>query len=183
MKVLSKNINYIAYFITENDDPSFVEKLRIELVNNVFYYVAEVPGNSEPTRFEVTVLRQNYLKCENPTHDFPKEIIYERDGERLTAIIADGQKRMSFAFRKPVPEGAEDEGIILKCFRCAIWHRPMVSRSLMVALVIGTILTVLNQGDIIFTGSWKGALYWKVPITYCVPFCVATYGALSSARR
>ena len=92
-------------------------------------------------------------------------------------------KGWSFAFRKPVPEGAEDEGIILKCFRCAIWHRPMVSRSLMVALVIGTILTVLNQGDIIFTGSWKGALYWKVPITYCVPFCVATFGALSSARR
>lgn len=81
-------------------DTTFVEKLRIELVNNVFYYVAEVPGNSEPTRFEVTVLRQNYLKCENPTHDFPKEIIYERDGERLTAIIAAGQKRMSFAFRK-----------------------------------------------------------------------------------
>ncbi|WP_258101305.1 DUF6265 family protein [Marinoscillum pacificum] len=81
-------------------DTTFVEKLRIELVNNVFYYVAEVPGNSEPTRFEVTVLRQNYLKCENPTHDFPKEIIYERDGERLTAIIAAGQKKMSFAFRE-----------------------------------------------------------------------------------
>ena len=81
-------------------DTTFVEKLSIELVNDVFYYVAEVPGNSEPTRFEVTDLRQNYLKCENPTHDFPKEIIYERDGERLTAIIADGQKRMSFAFRK-----------------------------------------------------------------------------------
>ena len=81
-------------------DTTFVEKLSIELVNDVFYYVAEVPGNSEPTRFEVTVLRQNYLKCENPTHDFPKEIIYERDGERLTAIIAAGQKRMSFAFRK-----------------------------------------------------------------------------------
>lgn len=92
-------------------------------------------------------------------------------------------KGWSFAFRKPVPEGAEDEGILIKCSRCAIRHHPMIRRSLMVALVVGTILTLLNQGDILFAGSWKGALYWKVPLTYCVPFCVATYGALSNARR
>ena len=92
-------------------------------------------------------------------------------------------KGWSFAFRKPVPEGAEDEGIILKCSRCAIRHRPVVRRSFMVALVVGTILTLLNQGDVIFAGSWGSALYWKVPLTYCVPFCVATYGALSNARR
>ncbi|MCH7738172.1 MAG: nitrate/nitrite transporter NrtS [Chloroflexi bacterium] len=73
--------------------------------------------------------------------------------------------------------------MILKCARCAIRHRPMVRRSLIVALVVGSILTLLNQGDILFSGSWNGALYWKVPLTYCVPLCVATYGALSNARR
>ena len=26
-------------------------------------------------------------------------------------------------------------------------------------------------------------LWWKIPLTYCVPFCVATYGALANARR
>ena len=92
-------------------------------------------------------------------------------------------KGWSFAFRKPVTDGAEDEGMILKCSLCAIRHRPVVRRSLIVAFVVGTILTVLNQGDVIFAGSWNGALYWKVPLTYCVPFCVATYGALSNARR
>ena len=92
-------------------------------------------------------------------------------------------KGWSFAFRKPVPEGAPDAGMIIKCFLCAIRHRPLVRRSLMVALVVGLILTVLNQGDILFAGSWKSPLYWKIPLTYCVPFCVATYGALSNARR
>jgi|TARA_B100000678_G_scaffold205973_1_gene173553 uncharacterized membrane protein YiaA len=53
----------------------------------------------------------------------------------------------------------------------------------MVALVVGSLLTLLNQGDILFAGSWKAALYWKIPVTYCVPFCVATYGALSNAHR
>ena len=92
-------------------------------------------------------------------------------------------KRWSFAFGKPVPKGAPGEGIIVKCSRCAIQHRPMVRRSLMGALVVGSLLTLLNQGDILFAGSWKAALYWKIPVTYCVPFCVATYGALSNAHR
>tara|TARA_B100000315_G_scaffold252792_1_gene290311 strand:+ start:867 stop:1025 length:159 start_codon:yes stop_codon:yes gene_type:complete len=52
-----------------------------------------------------------------------------------------------------------------------------------VALVVGTILTLLNQGDIIMAGQWESALYWKIPLTYCVPFCVATFGALANGRR
>ena len=92
-------------------------------------------------------------------------------------------KGWSFSFRKPVPEGTSDGGVITKCSRCAIRHGPMLRRSLVVAVVVGTILILLNQGDILFTGSIPGALYWKVPLTYCVPFCVATYGALTNSRR
>ena len=89
----------------------------------------------------------------------------------------------SFAFKKPVPVGAPEAGVIAKCSRCAILHRPMLRRSLIVAVVVGTILTLLNQGDLLLFGNWKVALYWKVPLTYCVPFFVATYGALSTSRR
>jgi hypothetical protein len=59
----------------------------------------------------------------------------------------------------------------------------MLKRSLMVALVVGTILTFLNQGDAIFAGNWKTGFYWKIPLAYCVPFCVATFGALANSRR
>ena len=59
----------------------------------------------------------------------------------------------------------------------------MLRRSLMVAVVVGTILTLLNQGDTILAGNWKTALYWKIPLTYCVPFCVATFGALTNSRH
>ena len=89
----------------------------------------------------------------------------------------------SFQFKEPTSNGAEDGGIAIKCSRCAIRHRPMLWRSLIVALVVGTILTLLNQGDVLFAGSWKSPLCWKIPLTYCVPFCVATYGALSNGRR
>ena len=59
----------------------------------------------------------------------------------------------------------------------------MLRRSAIVAVVVGTILTLLNQGDGLFSGDWNNALYWKIPLTYCVPFLVATYGALTAARR
>ena len=74
-------------------------------------------------------------------------------------------------------------GDLVKCLFCALRHRPMLRRSLLTALVAGSIVTLLNQGDDILAGSWPLALYWKVPLTYCVPFLVATWGALANARR
>ena len=69
-----------------------------------------------------------------------------------------------------------------KCFRCALLHWPMLKRSLVAALVVGTVLTALNQGDLIVSGSWNNAMLWKIPLTYCVPFMVATYGALTNSK-
>jgi hypothetical protein len=62
----------------------------------------------------------------------------------------------------------------------------MVRRSIRIAALVGTFLVVLNQGDkfaALYNGTIAADLWWKVPLTYCVPFCVATYGALSNARR
>ena len=95
----------------------------------------------------------------------------------------DSRMSWSFAFKKPLPVGTLDREATIKCYRCAIRHVPMLRRSLIVAGVVGSILTLLNQGDVVFTGGWNSALYWKIPLTYCVPFCVATYGALSNSRR
>ena len=86
-------------------------------------------------------------------------------------------------------ETATDKGVLTqpalnaKCFQCALRHGPMLRRSLLVALVIGTILAFLNHGDTFLTGNWRPGLYWKVPLTYLVPFCVATFGALANCRR
>ena len=53
----------------------------------------------------------------------------------------------------------------------------------MVALTVGTILAFLNHGDTFLAGNWKTGLYWKIPLTYFVPFCVATFGASTNSRR
>jgi len=52
----------------------------------------------------------------------------------------------------------------------------------MIAAVVGTLLLAINQGDVILGARWPGALLWKVPLTYAVPFVVATWGALVNGR-
>jgi len=61
-------------------------------------------------------------------------------------------------------------------------HRPLVARSLIIALIVGTILTAINQGNVILGGDASAALAWKIPLTYAVPYCVATVGALLNSR-
>lgn len=93
-------------------------------------------------------------------------------------------QRLSFGFKPRPAAGSTDQPVeSIKCFPCALRHRPMVRRSLTAAAVVGTVLTLLNQGDTLISGHWNNALYWKIPLTYCVPFLVATYGALSSNRK
>jgi hypothetical protein len=53
-------------------------------------------------------------------------------------------------------------------------------KALMTALVVGTILTLINHGDVILAGG--SINYFKVVLTYCVPFCVTTWGALHGKR-
>jgi len=50
-------------------------------------------------------------------------------------------------------------------------------KALMTALVVGTILTTINHGDVIIKGESKN--YLKIMLTYCVPFCVTTWGMVS----
>jgi hypothetical protein len=69
------------------------------------------------------------------------------------------------------------------CARCSLSHRPLVRRSLLTALVVGTVLVAINQGNVLANGDFPASLYWKIPLTYAVPFCVATWGALVNSRR
>jgi hypothetical protein len=43
-------------------------------------------------------------------------------------------------------------------------------------------LVAINQGDLLLAGRWSPALAWKIPLTYLVPFVVATWGALLNSR-
>lgn len=66
--------------------------------------------------------------------------------------------------------------LALMCWREQIFHR-----ALMVALVVGSVLNLINQGDALTAGrplSWP-----KLLLTYVVPFVVSTHGALATRRH
>jgi hypothetical protein len=69
-----------------------------------------------------------------------------------------------------------------RCLGCALRYPPLLRRSATTALVVGTILVAINQGTVLFEGSLPLALLWKIPLTYAVPFFVASWGALSNSR-
>ena len=83
--------------------------------------------------------------------------------------------RVRFLFRAGSTE-------VLKCGRCALRHPPLLKRSLGIAAIVGTVLLAINQGDTLLSGRWPAGLIWKVPLTYLVPFLVATWGALLNSR-
>ena len=58
----------------------------------------------------------------------------------------------------------------------------MLARSVKIALVVGTILAVINHGDRLVTGEWSGGVVLKILLTYFVPFAVATCSALMNSR-
>lgn len=76
-----------------------------------------------------------------------------------------------------------EEGTAARCLFCALRHGRLVRRSLKVAAVIGTLLIAINHGDVIIGGDLPASLAWKIPLTYTVPYCVATFGAIMNARR
>lgn len=50
-------------------------------------------------------------------------------------------------------------------------------RSLWVAIVVGSVLNLINQGDVLLGAA---PVDWiKLWLTYLVPYCVSTYGAVS----
>ena len=70
------------------------------------------------------------------------------------------------------------EGLHRPSLGAIVFERGIVRRSFILAVIVGTILNVINQGDALLTGTHLVA--WKIALTYCVPYCVATYGAVTA---
>jgi hypothetical protein len=66
-----------------------------------------------------------------------------------------------------------------------IWHYSISDgvprRALAVAAIVGSILNLINQGDRLF--GTEQIDFAKVLLTFVVPYCVATYGAVSYRMR
>ena len=66
--------------------------------------------------------------------------------------------------------------------RCYLINMGLLKKSLIASLLVGTILTVINQGDLVVSRNYQIAMLWKIPLTYTIPFLVATWGAVTNSR-
>jgi hypothetical protein len=70
----------------------------------------------------------------------------------------------------------------MRCLRHTVRHPAVLRRAFATALIVGTILTAINQGERFLTGNVTPGVLLKAALTYCVPFAVSTSGALGAAR-
>lgn len=61
--------------------------------------------------------------------------------------------------------------------------RSTVFRSIKVALVVGTILALINHVEIITDGIVSATTLFQIVLTYLVPYAVATHAAASQASQ
>ena len=60
--------------------------------------------------------------------------------------------------------------------------RPARRRCLLIALVVGTILAAINQGDVLLRGDFTPLVAVKLALNYLVPFAVSSLGFISARR-
>jgi hypothetical protein len=63
-----------------------------------------------------------------------------------------------------------------------VLRREHLRRTVKIALVVGTILTLINQLDVILRGDATAITGLKAVLNYCVPFIVSNLGLLAGKR-
>jgi hypothetical protein len=93
-------------FRVRNGVETVTETLEIREIDGTVYYVATIAGqnNGAAVKFRLSESAADKLVFENPEHDFPKRIAYQRRGEDLTAAVSGTEgKGFSMKFRLVTP--------------------------------------------------------------------------------
>ncbi len=61
-------------------------------------------------------------------------------------------------------------------------RRDVVQRAVRVALLVGTILALINHGNKLLAGVVDGTTMIQIVLTYLVPFSVSTWSSVQMAR-
>lgn len=64
-----------------------------------------------------------------------------------------------------------------------VMHPPHLRRTVTIAAIVGVILTVINQGDILVAGDATTKTWIKTGLNFVVPFVVSNLGLLAGHRH
>ncbi len=79
---------------------------------------------------------------------------------------------------QPAPSRTRPRSLIAYCL-----ERDTLLFSLKTALVVGTLLAVINHGQALLTGHFTPGELLPLCLTYCVPFAVAMYSQVQGKRQ
>lgn len=79
------------------------EKMRLIEKGTQLFFIADVPHNKKEIGFEIKAWNKNGFTAENPQHDFPKIITYQRQKKNLVVRIAADGKQQTFTFTRVNP--------------------------------------------------------------------------------
>jgi hypothetical protein len=90
------------------DKTVFFEYLRIEARGPEIYYVAHPRARTPGTDFKLVRLSGHEAVFENPAHDFPKRVIYRKNGDGTLSARVEGdgtekEKPQDYHYR-PIPK-------------------------------------------------------------------------------
>ncbi len=64
-----------------------------------------------------------------------------------------------------------------------ICHKKIFYKAIKIALVVGIILNLINQGEYLIHLDFSNINFFKVGLTFLVPFCVSAYTAISMKMK
>lgn len=91
-------------------------------------------------------------------------------------ILAGSSPDMTDAPRDPAAWSTAREAVAVCC------QQVVLRRTVRIALLVGTILSAINQGGVIVGGDASGVTWLRVAANYVIPFCVSNAGVLSGTR-
>ena len=98
-----------------------------------------------------------------------------------TTQEAGARGRLSFRLVQTI--AAEEKAVRRARAAMLVCSRPAnLRRTVAIALVVGTILTVINQIDVIVHGDATWLTGVKIALNFCVPFLVSNLGVLAGTR-
>lgn len=60
--------------------------------------------------------------------------------------------------------------------------RTVVKRAARIAIIVGAVLAVINQGDKLVSGQLGIGVLFKIGLTYLAPYSVSTYSSFLAVR-
>jgi len=62
-------------------------------------------------------------------------------------------------------------------------NKKNVTTAFLVAIVVGTLLNLINSYDVLFDEKFTGKNVIKIMLTYITPFCVSLYSSIKATKQ